>query len=78
MMFSIFEEISVRLQTFEVEFATMERMFHLNMLTRRVFTVKSFSVVDPLKMWKADLFQLKHMTLHKFVLKSKITISSNV
>ena len=71
-MLSIFVEISVRFQAFELKFATMERMLHLNMLTGRVFTVKRFSVVDPLKMWEADLFQFKHVSLHKLILKSQI------
>ena len=71
-MFPIFEQISVGFEAFEIFLATMKSMLHLNLFTIRIDTVQSLPVVYPLKMWKADLFNFKHVFLLEFCLKMQV------
>ena len=69
MVFSIFEQVSVGFEPFEIFLATVKSMLHLNMLTIGIDAVQSLPVVYPLKMWEAYLFNFKHVTLLEFRLK---------
>ena len=68
-MFPIFKQVSIWFETFEIFFAAMKSMLHLNVLAIGINAIKSLSVVYPLKMWEANLFNFKHMFLLEFSLK---------